>query len=96
MYDNIFVYVGYHLNSTIIDVQTHWDDSYEPYDICINYGHSIEYILQSAMTQCENIKNTHLSTGCGDAVTVATQTEEIIQEALDEIDGFLTEGQVIS
>eukprot|EP01084_Bolivina_argentea_P036979 68364_1 len=90
------VYIAYKLNSTIMDVQTNWDNSYQPYDICINYGHSIEHILTSAITQCENIKHANLPSNCSDAVTVVTQIESTIQESLDEIDSFLSDGQVIS
>eukprot|EP01084_Bolivina_argentea_P109753 196128_1 len=90
------VFVGYNLDTTIIDVQTNWDDSYKPFDICIDYVHSIEHALSSAITQCENIKNTAFPISSCDQVSgIAQQAETYIQQTLNEMDLYLADAQLI-
>jgi hypothetical protein len=41
------VYFGYELDQTIINIQNNFDNSYEPYDVCVTHGQTVErYIAE--------------------------------------------------
>ena len=95
------LFIGYKLDSTIINVQTNWDNSYEPYDICINYGHSIEHTLTSAINQCDKILHkTSFPPSCQPyeiaIKNITSSIEDQIKDSLNIIDSYLDDGEKLN
>eukprot|EP01084_Bolivina_argentea_P297510 512563_1 len=90
------IYIGIELNSTIINVENNWDDSYKPYNTCIYYGHSIENILQSVIDQCKSIRNAHLPFDCQDALPILDEIIPKIENSLYYLNKYIHNGEVIS
>eukprot|EP00485_Elphidium_margaritaceum_P020299 CAMPEP_0202729194 /NCGR_PEP_ID=MMETSP1385-20130828/186008_1 /ASSEMBLY_ACC=CAM_ASM_000861 /TAXON_ID=933848 /ORGANISM="Elphidium margaritaceum" /LENGTH=602 /DNA_ID=CAMNT_0049395451 /DNA_START=22 /DNA_END=1830 /DNA_ORIENTATION=+ len=90
------LYVGYRLDRTVADVQTSWDASYEPYDECVAYGSTIELLLTSALTQCDNI-NAHVASDCQSTVQpIIASIEPDLRQSLHTMQTYLDDASKVS
>lgn len=72
----VSVYFGYLLNNTILDIENHWDYTYQPYDTALSYGKLIENTISQAITECNKIKAANSSCSVDNPVnTVEKQLE---------------------